>query len=227
MHWELEQLDAVFLRLTDHVMDMVAEAIPAFLEGDIVRAGDIIAGTGAVESLVDRILPWCQSILARYQPVARDLRLVLALDHMTGELERIDDSAIEISVQTRAIAALPAIPIPPPLSAVAMLVLEAVSAVRSAYLDRCASQARQVFEVAEKANALAEVSKMTIAAAMKAAPNAIEAGLCSTVVLRDLIEIVGCTTRLAAELVFLVEGVPIRHQRYWSVALTAASARPT
>lgn len=75
----------------------VDDACKALLDGDAPRASAVIDGDAAINSLENEIDEMALSILARTQPVARDLRFVVSTLRMVLDLERIGDEAAGIA----------------------------------------------------------------------------------------------------------------------------------
>lgn len=94
---ELEDLRAKVLKMGGMVETQVIEAMEALSQGDIaqmerVRAQD--AEVNALEVLIDHDV---QHVIARRQPAASDLRMVLTVVRVVTDLERIGDEAKKIA----------------------------------------------------------------------------------------------------------------------------------
>lgn len=72
-------------------------ATDAFMEQDIELATDVIKGDSKINALCMRIEEQCFVTIALRQPVARDLRDLLASMHIAQEYERIGDYAADIA----------------------------------------------------------------------------------------------------------------------------------
>ncbi len=79
------------------VEKQLSTAIAALAEVDSGIGRTVIAGDDEVDSLEVRIDEECNLILARRQPAASDLRLVLAIIKATRDLERIGDESCKIA----------------------------------------------------------------------------------------------------------------------------------
>lgn len=87
------------------------DACKALLEGDAGRAGAVIDGDDVINALENEIDAMALSILARAQPVARDLRFVVSALRMVLDLERIGDEAASIAERTILMRDMPPLPI--------------------------------------------------------------------------------------------------------------------
>ncbi len=94
---ELEDIHHRVLVMGGLVEAQVADAVKSLLENDVTLAEEVIANDYKVNSMEVEIDEKCTQILARRQPTARDLRLVLAVIKMIADLERIGDEARRIA----------------------------------------------------------------------------------------------------------------------------------
>ncbi len=78
----------------------VEDACKALQDGDVGRASAVIDGDAAINELENEIDAKALSLLARTQPVACDLRLVVSALRMVIDLERIADEACSIAERT-------------------------------------------------------------------------------------------------------------------------------
>ncbi len=96
---QLEDLRNRVLVMGGMVEEQVGNAIQALLENNVVLAEQVIANDYNVNSMEVEIDEECTQIIARRQPAARDLRLVLAVIKTIADLERIGDEARRIARQ--------------------------------------------------------------------------------------------------------------------------------
>ncbi len=100
-HDELKDLQAEILRMGDLVVIAVTKSIKSLIEGDIELADEVIVGDDDVDKLNLGIEEASMYVLARQQPVAKDLRLIHAVLLITVHLERIGDYALNIAKITK------------------------------------------------------------------------------------------------------------------------------
>jgi phosphate transport system protein len=82
------------------VEQQIAEAVDALVSGDVEKAEEVISGDYRVNAMDVSIDEECTQILARRQPAAGDLRLVMAVIKIIADLERIGDGAERIGRTT-------------------------------------------------------------------------------------------------------------------------------
>ena len=99
----LASLTARVSQMGELVTRMVDQSALVFLDHDVGRAKALIQLDLEVDSQKDALLAQALEVLARHQPVASDLRLLLAVEHIARDLERSADHAKNIAKRTLAV----------------------------------------------------------------------------------------------------------------------------
>jgi phosphate transport system protein len=94
---ELEEIRTMVLAMGGMVERQLETAVGALVTGDVSGAERVVADDYKVNALDVQIDERCTLILARRQPTASDLRLVLAVIKTTADLERIGDEAKRVA----------------------------------------------------------------------------------------------------------------------------------
>ena len=94
---ELESVRALVLQMGGLVEEQIVKAIEALTTGDEQLANQVIADDHKVNALDVNIDEQCTHIIARRQPTASDLRLVMTVIKTISDLERIGDKAGKIA----------------------------------------------------------------------------------------------------------------------------------
>lgn len=92
------------LRLGSMVADQIGHAVEALERHDADLALSVILGDGRLNEAQRLITALVARTIATQQPVARDLRFLLALDHVAYDLERMGDHASSVAKQARKLA---------------------------------------------------------------------------------------------------------------------------
>ena len=100
---ELNALCSNLLEMGGLVESQTQEAMAAFTEMDLVRCEAVIAREKLVNAKEIEIDSACTEIIAKRQPTARDLRLVMAIIKANTNLERAGDEAQKVAKRTRRI----------------------------------------------------------------------------------------------------------------------------
>lgn len=96
---ELEAIRTHLSEMGGMAQRQVNDAIQALIDADVERAEQVVRSDTKVNSMEVTIDEECVRILARRQPAASDLRLVIAVTKAITDLERIGDEATKIARQ--------------------------------------------------------------------------------------------------------------------------------
>lgn len=94
---ELQALKDNLLEMMDLVIRQVVKCKEATISGDVTIAEKVLANESRINSLELTMDKDCENVLALHNPVATDLRFVLAVLKITADLERIGDNAKNIA----------------------------------------------------------------------------------------------------------------------------------
>jgi len=102
---ELETVRSRVLQMGGLVETQITAAIEALSTGNLQLAEQVVADDHRVNALEVRIDEDCAHIIARRQPAAQDLRMIMTIVKMITDLERIGDEAEKIARMTKLIYA--------------------------------------------------------------------------------------------------------------------------
>ncbi len=84
-------------RMAGLVEEAIAKAVEALKEQDIYQAKEVIEGDEVIDQLRTEMEEKCLEVIATQQPMARDLRRVMAFFKIASDLERMGDYAYRIA----------------------------------------------------------------------------------------------------------------------------------
>ena len=97
---ELAQLKDRLLTMAGAAEQSVGKAIAALVDRDPALAQTVIDQDAAINQLEVEIEDQCLGLLARYQPEAKDLRMITMVFKIVNDLERVGDQAVNIGERT-------------------------------------------------------------------------------------------------------------------------------
>lgn len=106
---ELETLRKELLAMGELVAAAIDDAVTSLANQDLDLARKVIAGDDVIDNLEISIEDKCMVLIARQQPMARDLRIISTGLKITTDLERMGDHAYDIANVTLRIAGQPLI----------------------------------------------------------------------------------------------------------------------
>ena len=109
-HDELDDIGSSVAEMTRLVTSAMDQATGALLDSDPRRAERVIAADEAVDELRRDVEDRCFQMIARQQPVATDLRVLITTLHLVADLERMGDLALHVAKIARLRAPEPAVP---------------------------------------------------------------------------------------------------------------------
>lgn len=107
---ELEQVGDDLLQMSKHVADAIRDASIALTTGDLELAERVIEADAKIDDLERVLDERCVTLLARQQPVATDLRVIVSSLRMSSSIERMGDLARHVAQVVRLRYPAPAVP---------------------------------------------------------------------------------------------------------------------
>ena len=141
---DLRRLDTIIAEMGGLVETQFASAIEAMLQRDVERAEQIIAADERGDELEKELDRSVIKLIALRQPMADDLRMMIAALRIGGAIERIGDYARNIAKRTLALAQAPPVAPAQTVARLGELVLEMLRNALDAYLARDAAMAYDV-----------------------------------------------------------------------------------
>jgi phosphate transport system protein len=203
---EQREIKLNVLRMGALVEDAIRAAIAALRNHDAEAALAVIVGDGRINEAQRAVSTQISRTIATQQPVARDLRFLLALDHVTYELERMGDHAASVAKQARKLAPEPPLKEYVELPRMGELGAELVHGILRALVDIDQYQARTVAAGDDEIDALYHKTFAELIDLMRADPDNVERGMRILLAAHYLERIGDRVTNIAEDVVFLASG---------------------
>lgn len=202
---EREVKDAV-LRMGVLVEDQILAALDALVRHDPDAALEVIRGDRRINEAQRHLSTSIATVIATQQPVARDLRFLLSLDHVTYELERIGDHAGSVAKQARKLAPFPPLGAYADLPEMARLAATLVREILGALVDIDEVAARAVATRDDEIDRLYHRTFERVLELMRADPANVEPGTRILFAAHYVERIGDRVTNIAEDIVFLATG---------------------
>ena len=209
---EIENLKKLILSLGAIVEEQIQRAMLSLERRDTELADEVIIKDREVDSLEILIEEECLKILALYQPVAKELRFVIAVLKMNNDLERMGDLASNIAKRVRYLSKKEKIDLISEFRVVSEKVQMMVKKSLDALVNTDVMLAREVLAADDEIDRLTkQMLKRTINAIEKDSERTKEYFSIRSIS-KNLERIADSATNIAEDVVYLCSGEIIRHQ---------------
>ena len=224
-HDELDTLQEILLSMAGKAELQVARAFQAMAEKDITVAHVLRESDEEIDDLEQEVDERVAELLALHQPMATDLRFVLAAAKVSNDVERVADHAVNIARAVRRMRKN----IPPPevreLREMAVVTQEMLSDSLAAFVARDPGAAMRVRLTDDKVDNLRKSLFRIMVSHMLEDPRNIGGGLEILLISQNIERIADLATNIAEDVIFMVEGEIVRH-RFEDYVAQAEKRRP-
>jgi phosphate transport system protein len=203
---ELRNVRDGILRMGNAVEDAINDAVAALTTADVPRAEAVVAGDLRINGMQREISTLITQIIATQQPVGRDLRFLLALDHVGYELERIGDHARSVARHAIRLADQGALRPYMALPEIGRLAGQQLHGILRSLVEMDEVEARRIAAEDDEIDARYHDSFDRLLETMRADTGNVEAGSRLLLVAHDLERIGDRVTNIAEDVVFLATG---------------------
>lgn len=208
---DIEKLKRRLLALGTEVEEDVRLAVRALVDRDEDLARQVMVRETQTNTMEVDVEEDCLKILALHQPVAGDLRQIIAALKIDRDLERIGDLAAHIAERSLTLSTLPVLNIPFRLDEMGMKVLGMLKQALDAFTRLDTAAAREVCMLDGEINAIKRHTFRQVREGVMEAPVLFDALLQILHIARHLERIADHATNIAEDLIYMVEGRIVRH----------------
>jgi phosphate transport system protein len=209
---EVEKLKTRLIDLTGVVEKAVENAVESIANRDCGLAQKVVDGDQAIDQIEVDIEEECLKLFALYQPVATDLRFIVAVLKINNDIERVGDMAVNIAERTLFLSKQPPVKAPFEFAEISKQALAMLRQSLEALLQQNTDRAREVRAVDNDVDAINRGMYVKIGSAIRENPDHVEQMLCYLSVSRNLERIADCATNIAEDVIYLTEGEIVRHK---------------
>ncbi|PYV34912.1 MAG: phosphate transport system regulatory protein PhoU [Acidobacteria bacterium] len=208
---ELAELKSKLLEMSGLVESAIFRSVTALTTLDRELAKSVISNEEKINLMEIEIDDAATRLLALHQPMASDLRFLTAAIKINNDLERMGDLAVKIA--ERALSLMEQPPVKPEIDIpqVARLAESMVRRSLDAFVKRDSELARSVLTADDEVDDLRSAIYEELIRNMQAEPATIPQCVNLMSVVRSLERIADHSTNIAEDVLYLVEGIDVRH----------------
>jgi phosphate transport system protein len=150
-------------------------------------------------------------LLALQQPIAVDLRFILAVTKINSDLERVGDQAVNIAERAMDLVELPKVDLPVDIPRMAAAVSAMVRRSLESFIEGKAELAQAVLEMDNVVDRMKDEAFITLVKTMNERPEVTRQALDALLVARNLERVADHATNIAEDVIFWVRGADVRH----------------
>jgi phosphate transport system protein len=203
---EMRDVKDSIIRLGSSVQESLVRAIDSLVRHDAEAALAVIRDDARLNAMRGEVEDLIILTIATQGPVARDLRYLLMLDHVAGELERMGDYAANVSKQARKLAPEPPLKEYVHLPELGRLAADGVGRITRALIDLDPDEARAVAATDDEIDRLYHAIVDEVKELMAADGANVERGLRIVFAAHYLERVGDRMTNIAEDVVFLATG---------------------
>lgn len=209
---DLEALKKSILQMGSMVEESMNKAISALVDRRAELAREVISRDPLIDQQELLIEEECLKLLALHNLVATDLRFVVTVMKVDNDLERMGDLSVNIAERALFLAKHPPLAETQQLGRLAEIVQTLVQKSLSALVSLDTSLAREICGADDEVDNLHRSTFSRVQEVMRQDSSTIERALQTLSCSRQLERIADLATNIAEDVVFLVEGVSIKHR---------------
>ena len=210
---ELKRLDSTLVQMGGMVEAQISDSVGAFRRRDTALAEQVIGTDARIDALNHEIDAFAVRMLALRQPMASDLRRIVAALRIAGDLERIGDYAANVAKRTVALNQLPAVKAAVGIPRMGRLVSQILHDVLDAFTERDADKARAAWARDEEVDEMYTSLFRELLTYMMEDPRNITPCTHVLFIAKNIERMGDHATNIAETIYFMVHGKPIQEAR--------------
>jgi len=208
---EIEAIKRELLAIGGLVEESLWKAVRAFNERDEDLAREVLDNDAEIDRREVEMEEECLKVLALHQPVAVDLRLIVAVLKINNDLERIGDLSVNIARRARYLATHAVVEAPFDLPGMAAMVQTMLHDCLNAVVDMNADAAREVCARDDEVDAVHRQTYDLVRDEIRSNPDHLDA-LTHILSTSNHLERIGdLATNIAEDVIYMAEGQIVRH----------------
>jgi len=225
-HQSLEDLKENLLVMAGLAEQSIQRAVEAYRVRDLSICDLVSRSEIAINRMERDIDQAALDLLAMEQPMASDLRFILAVIRINADLERVGDAAKSISDRVRQMDQLPLADLPVDVPRMATLAADMVRKSLQSFIDANAELARTVLTMDDAVDAMNRAAYKALTKVMEEHSHMAPQALNALMIARSLERVADHATNIAEDVIFWVQGKDVRHHKSVLAAKQQAPQTP-
>jgi phosphate transport system protein len=214
IHFQLQlaELKDKLLAMAALAQQAVESAVDAFLQRDKSLCQYVKQNESAIDAAQQELDEMAYELLAKEQPMAIDLRFILAVIKINGDLERIGDQSMGIARRTKEILKVEEVDLPVDFAAMGEFAGRMIRSAVQALLDgdaRLADSVREMDDEIDRMNRRAQEDLLNL---IEEKPQFTRQAMSAILVAKHLERIADHSSNIATDVIFWIRGADVRHQ---------------
>lgn len=210
-HRKLDDLKERLLVLAGMAEQAIQRAVEAYRVRDISLCDLVLRSEISINSFEREIDQMALDLLAMEQPMAIDLRFILAVIKINADLERVGDQAVNISDRVRDLQGFPVVDLPVDIPRMASLASAMVRTALQGFIEADADLATSVLTMDDSVDKLNDTAFFALSNLIKEQPHYTPQALHALMIARNLERVGDHATNIAEDVIFWVRGADVRH----------------
>ncbi|SPE20081.1 Phosphate-specific transport system accessory protein PhoU [Candidatus Sulfotelmatomonas gaucii] len=216
-HQQLAELKDKLLAMAALAQQAVESAVDAYLRRDKGLCKFVKQNERAIDTAQRELDEMAYELLAKEQPMAIDLRFILAVIKINGDLERIGDQSMSISRRTKEILGSEVVELPVDFGAMGDFAGQMIRTALQALLDGDARLADSVREMDDEIDRMNRRAHSDLLKLIEEKPGSTQQAMNGILVAKNLERIADHASNIATDVIFWIRGADVRHQLSMSV----------
>ncbi len=210
-HQNLDDLKEKLLVMAGMAEQAIQRAIEAYRVRDLSICDLVLRSEAAINRYEREIDQMALDLLAMEQPMAIDLRFILAVIKINADLERVGDQAVNIVERVRDMQAFSVVELPVDIPRMATIASGMVRKALQAFIEADAELAQTVLTMDDSVDKMNETAYFSLSTLIKEQPQLAPQALNALVIARNLERVGDHATNIAEDVIFWVRGADVRH----------------
>jgi phosphate transport system protein len=190
----------------------VRTSVDAYLQRDPGLCQYVRENETAINSAQREVDEMAYELLAQEQPMAIDLRFILAVIKINGDLERIGDQSMLIAIRAKDMLGHPAVGLPVNIGSMGEHAIRMIRCAIQALLDADAQFAEAVVAMDDDIDRMNRAARADLIKVMETQSDLSLQALNAIIIARALERIADHATNISRDVIFWIRGADVRHQ---------------